>query len=97
MRMWQCISFILSAFASASQKRRTSMHVPKKDEWYTEIGLELLDEQTGQKLSGSVGTSTQASSVPEAWGPCESVYLTNVPPYWRFDVLQEVLMIQGTG
>ena len=69
----------------------------KKDEWYTEMGLELLDEQTGLKLSGSVGTSTQASSVPEAWGPCESVYLTNVPPYWRSDVLQEVLMTQGTG
>ena len=69
----------------------------KKEEWYTEMGLELLDEQTGQKLSGSIGTSTQASSVPEAWGPCESIYLTNVPPYWRSDVLQEVLMTQGTG
>ena len=32
-----------------------------------------MDKQTGQKLSGSGGSSTPASMVPEAWGPCKSV------------------------
>ena len=39
---------------------------------------------------------TVASSTPEAWGPCESVFLTNVPPYWRHTVLRQVLVTQGT-
>ena len=63
--------------------------------WLQEMGLELLDEQTGQKMSGTTGSSTEASSVPQAWGPCESVFLLNVPPFWRSQVLQEVLPTQG--
>ena len=38
-----------------------------------------------------------ASSTPEAWGPCESVFLTNVPPYWRETALRQVLLTQGTN
>ena len=34
--------------------------------------------------------------MPEAWGPCESVFLTNVPPYWREEVLKQVLLTNGT-
>ena len=56
-----------------------------------------MDKQTGQKISGSGGSSTPASMVPEAWGPCKSVFLTNVPPYWKQEVLHEVLLTHGTG
>ena len=48
--------------------------------WLQDLGLELCDEQIGKQLSGtSVASMTQASTTPEAWGPCESVFLTNVP------------------
>ena len=67
-----------------------------KEEWLSDMGLELKDEQTGQSLSGYQSSTTQASTVPEAWGPCESVFLTNVPPYWREEVLKQVLLTNGT-
>ena len=66
--------------------------------WLQDLGLELRDEQSGKQLSGSsAATMTQASETPEAWGPCESVFLTNVPPYWRDSVLRQVLLTQGTS
>ena len=66
--------------------------------WLQDLGLELRDEQTGKQLSGtSAASMTQASTTPEAWGPCESVFLTNVPPYWKDVVLRQVLTMQGTG
>ena len=66
--------------------------------WLQDLGLELRDEQTGKQLSGTPAASmTQASTTPEAWGPCESVFLTNVPPYWKDVVLRQVLTTQGTG
>ena len=66
--------------------------------WLQDLGLEVRDEQTGQQLSGvSASSVTQASTTPDAWGPCESVFLTNVPPYWKETVLKQVLLTQGTG
>ena len=61
------------------------------------IWVKLKDEQTGQKLLGSQGTTMQASSLPEAWGLCESVVLTSVLPYWKEGVPQRVLLTEGIG
>ena len=66
--------------------------------WLQDLGVELRDEQTGKQLLGtSAASMTQASTTPEAWGPCESVFPTNVPPYWKDVVLRHVLTTQGTG
>ena len=69
----------------------------KMSAWLQDLGLELRDEQSGQQMTGVAASSvTVATSTPEAWGPCESVFLTNVPPYWRDTVLRQVLLTQGT-
>ena len=66
--------------------------------WLATMGLEIRDEQTGKRLTGgSSEITTQASNVPEAWGTCQSMYLTNVPPYWKEVVVKTVLLTQGTG
>ena len=66
--------------------------------WLQDLGLELRDEPIGKQLSGtSAASMTQASTTPEAWGPCESVFLTNVPLYWKDAVLRQVLTTLGTG
>ena len=66
--------------------------------WLQDLGLELRDEQTCKQLSGtSVASMKPASTTLEAWGPCESVFLTNVPPYGKDVVICQVLRTQGTG
>ena len=40
---------------------------------------------------------TQASEVPENWGTCQSIFLTNVPPYWKQEIIRTLLWTQGTG
>ena len=78
-------------------KRGYAFAREKMSAWLQDLGLELRDEQSGQQMTGVAASSvTVASSTPEAWGPCESVFLTNVPPYWRDTVLRQVLLTQGT-
>ena len=78
-------------------KRGYAFAREKMSAWLRDLGLELRDEQSGQQMTGVAASSvTVATSTPEAWGPCESVFLTNVPPYWRDTVLRQVLSTQGT-
>ena len=86
------------AHPSWVERQSVSTRRGQKESWLEQLGLGLRDEQTGKKLTGSGGdTTTIASDVPQAWGPCESIYLTNVPPYWKEEVLRSVLLTQGTG
>ena len=54
--------------------------------WLWDLGRELR----------AAATMTQASETLQAWGPCESPFLTNVPPIWNDTVLRQVLVTQGT-
>ena len=74
-------------------------HVEKRMEGWLEIlRLQLRDEQTGKPLTyGGTETTMQALDVPDAWGPCQLIFLTNVPPYWKEEVVRTVPLTQGTG
>ena len=72
--------------------------VDKKDSWLEQLGLEVNAEQAGKELSeSSSNTTTVVSEVPEAWGQCESIFPTDVPPHWKEEVLRTVLLTQSTS
>ena len=61
------------------------------EDWVTTTGLEICNEQTGKVfIESGPEVTTQASDVPEARGCCQCVFFTNVPPYWKDEIVQNV-------
>ena len=68
------------------------------ENWLTTLGLEIPNEHTKQPLAGGGSeVTTQASGVPDTQGTYQLVFPTNVPPYWKEEIVKPVLLTQGTS